>query len=73
MDLETRIRSIHNLLQNKNFLQAKEILGKLLKRIPNNSYLLNLSGLTSQYLDDYTSAINFFTLAIKSDEKILLL
>ena len=69
MDLETRIRSIHNLLQNKNFLQAKEILGKLLKRIPNNSYLLNLSGLTSQYLDDYTSAINFFTLAIKSDEK----
>tara|TARA_B110001452_G_scaffold102756_1_gene85281 strand:+ start:2438 stop:4015 length:1578 start_codon:yes stop_codon:yes gene_type:complete len=69
MDLEKKVRSIHNLLQNKNFLQANEILGKLLEKIPNNSYLLNLSGLTRQYLNDYTSAINFFILAIKNDEK----
>ena len=40
MDLEKKVRSIHNLLQNKNFLQANEILGKLLEKIPNNSYLL---------------------------------
>jgi tetratricopeptide (TPR) repeat protein len=69
MDLEKKIRSIHNLLQKKKFLQAKEELDKLLEKIPNNSYLLNLSGLTQQYLDDYTSAINFFMLSIKNDEK----
>ena len=69
MDLEIKIRSIHNLLKNKKFLQAKEELGKLLKRIPNNSYLLNLSGLTCQYLDDYKAAINFFIHALKIDGK----
>ena len=68
MDLEKKIRSIHDLLQKKKFLQVKEELEKLLKKIPNNSYLLNLSGLTLQYLNDYKSAINFFTLAIKNDE-----
>ncbi len=69
MDLEKKIRSIHDLLQNKKFLRAKEELEKLSKKIPNNSYLLNLSGLTLQYLDDYESAISFFILAIKNDEK----
>ena len=69
MDLEKKIRSIHDLLQKKKLLQVKEELEKLLKKIPNNSYLLNLSGLTLQYLNDYKSAINFFTLAIKNDEK----
>ena len=69
MDLEKKIRSIHDLLQKKKFLQVKEELEKLLKKIPNNSYLLNLSGLTLQYLNDYKSAINFFILAIKNDEK----
>ena len=65
MDLEKKIRSIHDLLQKKKFLQVKEELEKLLKKIPNNSYLLNLSGLTLQYLNDYKSAINFFILAIR--------
>ena len=69
MDLENKIRSIHSLLQNKKFLQAKEALDKLLNKIPNNSYLQNLRGLTSQYLDDYKSAINFFNKALKYDEK----
>lgn len=69
MDLETKIRSIHHLIQKKKFFPAKEELDKLLKKIPNNSYLLNLSGLTRQYLDDYKSAITFFQLAIKNDEK----
>ena len=59
MDLENKIRSIHSLLQNKKFLQAKEALDKLLNKIPNNSFLQNLRGLTSQYLDDHKSAINF--------------
>ena len=69
MDLENKIRSIHSLLQNKKFLPAKEALDKLLNKIPNNSYLQNLRGLTSQYLDDYKSAINFFNKALKYDEK----
>ena len=76
MDLETKIRSIHNLLQNKKFSQAKKTLEKLLDQVPNNSYLqnyksyiLNLRGLTSQYLDDHEEAVNFFSLAIKDDGK----
>ena len=69
MDLENKIRSIHSLLQNKKFLQAKEALDKLLNKIPNNSFLQNLRGLTSQYLDDHKSAINFFNQALKYDEK----
>ena len=69
MDLENKIRSIHTLLQNKKFIQVKEELDELLNKIPNNSYLQNLRGLTSQYLDDYNSAINFFNQAIKNDKK----
>ena len=69
MDLEKKIRSIHDLLQKKKFLQVKKELEELLIKIPNNSYLLNLSGLTLQYLNDYKSAINFFIHAIKNDEK----
>ena len=69
MDLEEKIKSVHGYLQNRNFLQAKETLSKLLKKIPNNSYLLNLSGMTHQYLDDHSSAIKYFTQAIKSDRK----
>ena len=71
MDLEKKIRSIHDLLQKKKFLQVKEELEKLLKKIPNNSYLLNLSGLTLQYLNDYKSAINFFILLINLLNKVL--
>ena len=69
MDLEEKIKSVHGYLQSRNFLQAKETLSKLLKKIPNNSYLLNLSGMTHQYLDDHSSAIRYFTQAIKSDRK----
>jgi Tfp pilus assembly protein PilF len=69
MDLEEKIKSVHSYLQRKNFLQAKDLLDKLLNKIPNNSYLQNLRGLTSQYLDDYKSAINFFNQALKYDEK----
>ena len=69
MDLEEKIKSVHGYLQSRNFLQAKETLSKLLKKIPNNSYLLNLSGMTHQYLDDHSSAIKYFTQAIKSDRK----
>ncbi len=36
MDLEKKIRSIHDLLQKKKFLQVKEELEKLLKKTPNN-------------------------------------
>ena len=69
MDLENKIRSIHTLLQNKKFIQVKEELDELLNKIPNNSYLQNLRGLTSQYLNDYNSSINFFNQAIKNDQK----
>ena len=69
MDLEIKIRSIHNLIQNKKFVLAKEALDKLLKKFPNNSYLLNFRGLTCQYLEDNESALKFFTLALKYEEK----
>ena len=49
MDLEIKVRSIHSLLQNKKFLQARNELDKLIEKIPNNSYLLNLRGLICQY------------------------
>ena len=69
MDLDNKIKSIHNLLHNKKFNQAKQELEKLIKKFPKNSYLLNLIGLTYQYLNDYNSSINFFISALKNDEK----
>ena len=69
MDLEEKIKSIHIHIQNKKFLKAKELLNKLLKKFPNNSYLLNLNGMTYQFLDDHISAINFFKLAIENEQK----
>ncbi len=69
MDLEVKIKSIHSHIQNRKFLKAKELLNKLLKKFPNNSYLLNLNGMTHQFLDDHISAINFFELAIENEEK----
>ena len=69
MDLEIKVRSIHSLLQNKKFLQARNELDKLIEKIPNNSYLLNLRGLICQYLYKYEEAIQFFNLAIKNDPK----
>ncbi|MDA9598418.1 sulfotransferase [Candidatus Pelagibacter sp.] len=69
MDLEVKIKSIHSYIQNRKFLKAKDLLNKILKKFPNNPYLLNLNGMTHQFLDDHISAINFFNLAIKNEGK----
>jgi tetratricopeptide (TPR) repeat protein len=64
MDLIERIKILHNFLSIGNHKSAIEGAKKILKKVPNNSYVWNLCGLAHQQTANHQAAIDCFTKAI---------
>ena len=61
MDFKNRIVEINNLISLNKFSQALSKCDSLVKKFPNNSYLLNLQGLILQQCNQVKkSIISFF-------------
>ena len=65
MDLVEKIRVLNNHLKAKNFKRVIEGSTKILKQIPRNDYLLNLTGMAYQGLSQYKISIKYFKEALK--------
>ena len=65
MDLLEKIKILKNHLNAKNFKKVIEGANKLLKKIPDNDYLLNLTGMAYQGISQHDNAIIFFRKALK--------
>ena len=60
MDLIERIKILHNFLSIGNNKRVIEGAKKILKKIPNNSYVWNLCGLAYQSSRNHPAAIECF-------------
>jgi len=69
MDLIQKIQILNNYLKVKNYNKVIEGSLKILKKIPNNSYLLNLIGMGYQGLNQHNNAIHYFEQSIHFDKK----
>ena len=69
MDLVEKIRILHNHLKAKNFNKVIEGAHKILKRIPKNDYLLNLTGMAYQGRSQHNKAINYFKESLKQNSQ----
>ena len=67
MNFVEKIKKLQNYFTDGNFKRVIESCEVLNKKFPNNSFILNLSGLAHQRLDKDHRAINFFELALKAD------
>ena len=67
MDLVEKIKILNNYLQTKNFNKVIEGGKKILKKIPNNDYLLNLIGMAYQGKSQYKNSIKFFEESLKQN------
>lgn len=65
MDLLEKLKILKNHLNAKNFKKVIEGANKLLKKIPDNDYLLNLNGMAYQGISQHDNAIIFFRKALK--------
>ena len=65
MDLVEKIRVLNNHLKAKNFKRVIEGSSKILKQIPRNDYLLNLTGMAYQGLSQHKNSIKYFKEALK--------
>ena len=65
MDVVEKIKSLKNHLNAKNFKRVIEGSNKLLKKLPKNDYLLNLTGMAYQGLSQHKNSIRYFREAIK--------
>jgi len=65
MDVVEKIKSLKNHLNAKNFKRVIEGSTKLLKKLPKNDYLLNLTGMAYQGLSQHKNSIRYFREAIK--------
>ena len=65
MDLVEKIRVLNNHLKAKNFKRVIEGSSKILKQIPKNDYLLNLTGMAYQGLSQHNNSIKYFKEALK--------
>ena len=65
MDLVEKIKTLNNYLKTKNFNKVIEGGSKILKKIPNNDYLLNLIGMAYQGKSQYYNSIKFFEESLK--------
>jgi tetratricopeptide (TPR) repeat protein len=65
MDLVEKIRVLNNHLKAKNFKRVIEGSAKILKQIPRNDYLLNLTGMAFQGLSQHNNSIKYFKEALK--------
>ncbi len=67
MKFVEKVKKLQNYFTNGNFKRVIEGCEALNKKFPNNTFILNLSGLAYQRLDKDHKAINFFELALKAD------
>ena len=67
MNFVEKVKKLQNYFTDGNFKRVIESCEVLNKKFPNNSFILNLSGLAHQRLDKDHRAINFFELALKAD------
>ena len=67
MDLVEKIKIINNYLKTKNFNKVIESSKKILKKIPNNDYLLNLIGMAYQGKSQHSNSIKFFEASLKQN------
>jgi tetratricopeptide (TPR) repeat protein len=65
MELLERIKILNNYLSTKNYKKVIEGCNKILKKDPNNSYVLNLCGLALQGNNNILASIEFFNKAIQ--------
>ena len=67
MDFVAKVRILQNYFKAGNYKKVIEGCKALNKKFPNNSFILNLSGMACQNLQNHHKAINFFESAIKAD------
>ena len=67
MNFVEKVKKLQNYFADGNFKKVIEGCEILNKKFPNNSFILNLSGMAYQRLDKNHRAINFFELALKAD------
>ena len=67
MNFVEKVKKLQNYFADSNFKRVIEGCEVLNKKFPNNSFILNLSGLAYQSLDNDHRAIKFFELALKAD------
>tara|TARA_Y100001970_G_scaffold168574_1_gene206132 strand:- start:700 stop:2286 length:1587 start_codon:yes stop_codon:yes gene_type:complete len=65
MDLLEKIKILKNHLNAKNYKKVIEGSSKLLKKIPKNDYLLNLTGMAYQGMSQHKNSIKFFSEALR--------
>ena len=68
MDLVKKVSILNNYLKAKNFNKVIEDGQKILKKIPNNDYLLNLIGMAYQGRSQHNRAINYFEESLKHNQ-----
>jgi tetratricopeptide (TPR) repeat protein len=64
MDLLEKIKILKNHLSAKNFKKVIEGSNKLLNKIPDNDYLLNLTGMAFQGLSQHNNSVKYFKKAL---------
>jgi len=67
MNFVEKVKKLQNYFTAGNFKRVIEGCEVLNKKFPNNSFILNLSGMAYQRLDKDHKAINFFESALKAD------
>ncbi len=64
MDLEEKIKILHNHLNSKNFKKVIDGSLKLINKTPNNDYLYNLIGMAYQGLSQHENSVKYFRMAL---------
>ena len=67
MDFVKKVETLQNYFKTGNYKKVLEGCRSLNKKVPENSFILNLSGMACQNLQNHHKAINFFESAIKAD------
>ena len=67
MNFVEKVKTLQNYFKLGNFKKVIEGCKLLNKKFPNNSFVLNLSGMAYQNLLNHDKAIDFFELALKAD------
>ena len=67
MNFVEKVKSLQNYFKSRKFKRVIEGCKILDKKFPNNSFVLNLSGMAYQGLQNHNTAINFFESALKAD------
>jgi tetratricopeptide (TPR) repeat protein len=69
MNFVEKVKTLQNYFKAGNFKRVIEGCEILNKKVPNNSFILNLSGMAYQELEKNYKAIDFFELALEADNK----